>query len=86
MAERSEYQKLMPAVVVVEEDEEAIEAAVVGVAVSMEVAEEGGTVMVCILSISCLSYDPYSLARAFILKLLRKSSYGLYALARAGPE
>ena len=70
MAERSEYQKLMPAVVVVEEDEEAIEAAVVGaavvgVAVSMEVAEEEGTVMVCILSISCLSYDPYGPVHSF---------------------
>ena len=42
----------MPAVVVVEEDEEALEATVVGVAVGMEVAE-GGSMMVCILSISC---------------------------------
>ena len=45
-------------VVVVEEDEEAIEAAVVGVAVGMEVVEIG-TMTVCRLSISCLLCHHY---------------------------
>ena len=48
----------MPVVVVVEEDEEAIEAAVVGVAVGMEVVEIG-TMTVCRLSISCLLCHHY---------------------------